>query len=87
MVKLLHYNHGMDSAIYRFKGFRIALFYGDHPPPHVHLLGPGVKVLIEVESAKVKARCDPKTLAEARAWIAAHQAEVMEIWQQRGAKR
>ena len=77
----------MDSAIYRFRNLRIVMFYGDHPPPHVHLLGPGVKVLIEVESLKAKGRCDPKVLAQARAWIAVNQAEIMETWQQRGAKR
>lgn len=63
------------------------MFYGDHPPAHVHLLGPGVKVLLEVESLRAKGRCDPKVLAEARDWIAAHRGEVMQIWQQRGAKR
>jgi hypothetical protein len=77
----------MDSAIYRFRNLRIVMFYGDHPPPHVHLLGPGVKVSIEVETFKTKGRCDPKMLAEAQAWITANQVEIMEIWKQRGAKR
>ena len=48
----------MDSAIYRFKGFRIALFYGDHPPPHVHLLGPGVKLPASRELARELHRVD-----------------------------
>lgn len=77
----------MDSSIYRFKNLRVAMFYGDHPPPHVHLLGPGIKVLIEVESLRVKGRCDPTTLAEARSWIVANRDWIMEMWQQRGAKR
>lgn len=87
LVKLLHYNGCMDSTIYRFRNLRIAMFYGDHPPPHVHLLGAGVKVSIEIGSLKTKGRCDSKALAEAQAWIAANQVEIMKIWQQRGAKR
>lgn len=77
----------MDSSLHRFKNLRIAMFYGDHPPPHVHLLGPGIKVLIEVASLKTKGRCDPKTLAEAKLWIAEQRTTLMQIWQERGAQR
>ena len=34
------------------------MYFGDHPPPHVHLTGPGFKALIEVESLKVVGHAD-----------------------------
>ena len=77
----------MDSTIHRFKNVRIAMFLGDHPPPHVHLLGPGIKVAIEIESLKMRGRTDAKTMSEAKAWIAENRKTILQIWEQRGAKR
>jgi len=77
----------MDSTIHRFKNARIAMFLGDHPPAHVHLLGPGLKVSIEVATLITKGRADAKTLAEACAWIADNRETIMRIWIERGAKR
>ena len=34
------------------------MYFGDHPPPHVHLTGPGFEALIEVESLKVVGHAD-----------------------------
>lgn len=59
----------MDNTIHRFKNARIAMFVGDHPPVHVHLLGPGFKVSIEVATLITKGRADAKMVAEAKAWI------------------
>jgi len=77
----------MDSTIHRFKNARIAMFIGDHPPVHVHLLGPGFKVFIEVATLKTKGRADAKTVAEACAWIVENRDDIMRMWVDRGAKR
>lgn len=77
----------MDNTIHRFKNARIAMFVGDHPPVHVHLLGPGFKVSIEVATLGVKGRADAKTVAEAKAWIVENREYVMQVWAERGAKR
>ena len=77
----------MDATIYRFKNARIAMFLGDHPPAHVHLLGPGFKVYIEVASLKTKGHADSKLIAEAKAWIVANRDLIMQTWAERGAKR
>ncbi len=77
----------MDSTLYRFKSARIVMFFGGHPPAHVHLLGPGLKVSIEVATLTAKGRVDAKTLAEARAWIEANREAIMRTWIERGAKR
>lgn len=77
----------MDSTIHRFKNARIAMFIGDHPPMHVHLLGPGFKVSIEVATLETKGRADAKTVAEAKAWIVENREYIMRVWVERGAKR
>jgi len=77
----------MDSSIHRFKNARIAMFIGDHPPVHVHLLEPGFKVFIEVATLKTKGRADAKTIAEACAWIVEHRDYIMRVWAERGSKR
>lgn len=77
----------MDSTIHRFRNARIAMFLGDHPPAHVHLLGPGFKVSIEVATLKTKGHADAKILAEACAWIVDNRETIMRVWVERGAKR
>jgi hypothetical protein len=63
------------------------MYLGDHPPPHVHLTGPGFKALIEIDGRKVLGTVDAKTLAEAKTWITDNRTAIMEIWKQRGTKR
>ncbi|CAK0766416.1 DUF4160 domain-containing protein [Gammaproteobacteria bacterium] len=87
MVKWIHYNGIVDSTVYRFKNARLAMFFGDHPPAHVHLLGPGFNVSIDVETLKTKGNGDAKTIAEAKTWISDNKAAVMAIWIERGTKR
>ena len=77
----------MDSTIHRFKNARIAMFVGDHPPVHVHLLGPGFKVYIEVATLKIKGKADEKTVAEACRWIIENRDHIMRVWAERGVKR
>ena len=77
----------MDNTIHRFKNARIAMFVGDHPPMHVHLLGPGFKMSIEVATLITKGRADAKTVAEAKAWIVENRKFIMQVWVVRGARR
>ncbi|MDP2831903.1 MAG: DUF4160 domain-containing protein [Pseudomonadota bacterium] len=77
----------MDATLHRFKNARIAMFFGDHPPAHVHLLGPGFKVSIEVATLKTRGRAEPKMEAEAKAWIVENREVVMRIGAERGAQR
>jgi hypothetical protein len=77
----------MDNTICRFKNARIAMFVGDHPPVHVHLLGPGFKMSIDVATLKTKGSADAKTVAEAKSWIVENREYIMQVWAERGAKR
>ncbi|MDR2188292.1 MAG: DUF4160 domain-containing protein [Azonexus sp.] len=60
--------------------FRIELRERDHLPPHVHLTGAGVNVMISLESLATAGACPPAVLQEALAWVAANQTVLMEEW-------
>ena len=70
------------STKHRFRDkYRIELREKDHLPPHVHLTGGGLDVLINLESCQVMLGKAPKSvLNEALAWVQEHQAELLKEW-------
>lgn len=70
------------STKYRFREkYRIELREKDHLPPHVHLTGGGVDVLISLETGEAMLGKAPSAvLKEALTWVRAHQIELMEEW-------
>ncbi|MBN2978281.1 hypothetical protein BFW88_00980 [Pseudomonas fluorescens] len=70
------------STKYRFRDkYRIELREKDHLPPHVHLTGGGVDVLISLETIEAMlGRAPAVVLKEALAWVRAHQDELLEEW-------
>ncbi|PTT66594.1 DUF4160 domain-containing protein, partial [Pseudomonas sp. HMWF007] len=50
---------------YRFRDkYRIQLREKDHPPPHVHLIGGGVEVMLSVETVEVTTGKAPPLIIE-----------------------
>ncbi|PTB23745.1 DUF4160 domain-containing protein [Paraburkholderia caribensis] len=35
-------------TVIRFEGLRVAIYTNDHPPPHVHVLGPNREAIFEL---------------------------------------
>jgi hypothetical protein len=70
------------STKHRFRDkYRIELREKDHLPPHVHLTGGGVDVLISLETCEAMlGRAPTVVLKEALAWVRAHQDELLEEW-------
>ncbi len=66
---------GGMSTKYRFKNtYRIQLRERDHPPPHVHLTGGGVDVVLSLETVEVMmGRAPPLIIKEALDWVRIHQ--------------
>jgi hypothetical protein len=58
------------STKYRFRDkYRIQLREKDHPPPHVHLTGGGVDVMLSLETIEVMmGKAPPLIVKEALAW-------------------
>jgi hypothetical protein len=54
-------------TIQRFATCKIAIYADDHMPPHFHIEGRGFRLLIEIETMKVRAG-DARKAGEAMAW-------------------
>jgi len=70
------------STVYRFlQKYRIELREKDHLPPHVHLTGAGMDVMIALEPVQVLLGWAPKSvLTHALLWITEHQTWLLEEW-------
>jgi len=70
------------STKYLFRDkYRIQLREKDHPPPHVHLTGGGLDVMLSLETVEVMAgRAPPLIIREALEWVGAHQVQLLEDW-------
>ncbi|WPC25736.1 DUF4160 domain-containing protein [Pseudomonas moraviensis] len=70
------------STRYRFRDkYRIQLREKDHPPPHVHLTGGGVDVMLSLETVEVMmGKAPPLIIREALDGVGTHQAQLLEDW-------
>lgn len=70
------------STKYRFRDkYRIQLREKDHLPPHVHLTGGGLDVLICLELVEpMRGTAPAVVLRDALEWIRIHRNELMEEW-------
>lgn len=65
----------------RFPTLKVEMRCRDHLPPHVHILSSDRReVLVEIETRKVVGNIPLRELAEALAWVADNQAELLTIW-------
>jgi hypothetical protein len=70
-------------VIYRFSGYVIRMYFEDHNPPHVHVVGPDFEALVAIEDGAVIAGDLPaKCRSEALDWIAANRALLAEKWEE-----
>lgn len=83
----MSYRHFGDSlrgmsTKYRFRDTHsIQLREKDHPPPHVHLAGGGLDVMLCLETVEVMAgKAPPLIIKEALNWVRAHQVQLLEDW-------
>jgi len=68
--------------ISRFYGIVIAMYYGDHPPPHFHARYGSQRALVAIESSEVlRGRLSPRALGLVREWATLHRQELREDWE------
>ena len=67
--------------ISRFYGIIIAMFYGEHNPPHFHARYSGESVAINIRTLQVlEGRIPPRALGLVVEWASQHQDELMQDW-------
>ncbi len=68
-------------VICEFMGVKIYMYFFDHAPPHVHLVGPGFKAALAVPEGKVLAGILPSRIQSiAASWIRNESAALLENW-------
>lgn len=61
----------------------VKIFDVDHPPPHVHILGPSISATIGIQSGELlQGRLPPRLLKEARRYVREYRDTLLEAWRQ-----
>ena len=69
-------------VIQRFNGYVIRMYFEDHNPPHVHVVGPDFEALVAIEDQVILAGEIPNQhRREALDWIAANTDMLMTEWE------
>ncbi len=73
-------------TVLRIGGWRFVIYPNDHPPSHVHVIGPGWSVVINVAGAaqvrEVVGKCAARDVQKALALAEAHRETLLEAWKQ-----
>jgi hypothetical protein len=57
------------------------MYFGDHPPPHVHVLkGDGRECIVDIESLLVTGKLASREIRDALTWIESEQAFLLNEW-------
>jgi hypothetical protein len=77
----LWYRHDMPTVL-RGDGLRVVVYPNDHPPAHVHVLGPGWAVVINLIGPEVREtiNCSDRDVRRAMQLVARHRDAIMEAW-------
>jgi hypothetical protein len=69
-------------TVKRLRNWRVAIFYADHNPPHVHVVGPGWTVIVNLRPVTTRSRlgCSARQADDVEAAIAPHVDELMTKW-------
>ena len=67
--------------ISRFYGIIIAIFYGDHGPPHFHARYGNYRAAVSIKELTVlEGHLPPRTLGMVIEWAALHRDELLRDW-------
>ena len=65
----------------RFAGFEIDLYFEDHNPPHVHVVGPDFEVLVEIRNSAILVGDAPARVRRtALRWISSNRSMLLTKW-------
>ena len=69
-------------TVLRIDGLRVVIYPNDHPPAHVHVLGPGWVVVINLILPEIREAigCDEREARRVLRLIADHQVALMDAW-------
>ncbi len=66
-----------------FGSFKIYMYFGDHNPPHIHVIGPDFSAKIRIDDADIFAGDLPGKIArQASNYVADHKDNLIALWQE-----
>lgn len=66
-----------------FGSFRISMYFEDHNPPHVHVIGPAFYALVAIADAQILRGAIPaRHRRRALTWISENRQTLLELWDQ-----
>ena len=70
-------------TVLRIDGSRVVIYPNDHPPAHVHVLGPGWMVVVSLVELEVREAigCDEREARRVLRLISGHRETLMKAWQ------
>ena len=64
-----------------FLGITVRMYFGDHAPPHVHVLYQGHEALMAVDDGRVlEGALPPRARKLAKEWMALRKSAIMSNW-------
>ena len=72
----------MVPTVLRIDGLRVVIYPNDHSPAHVHVIGPGWVVVINLTGPDVREviGCSEQEARRVLILVAGHQPALMEAW-------
>jgi hypothetical protein len=68
-------------TLQRFGAITVRMYADDHRPPHFHIVGPDLQVLVRIaDLAVIAGAARHARIAEALAWAAANRGELERRW-------
>jgi len=68
-------------TLQKFSDCRVLMYFGDHPPPHVHVLkGDGRECIVEIDNLRVVGRLASRDIRDALQWIQGESEFLLSEW-------
>jgi len=69
-------------TVLRLEGLRVVIYPNDHPPAHVHVVGPGWIVVVNLLGPEVREviGCNEREAGRVLRLVADHQMALLEAW-------
>ena len=69
-------------TVLRIEGLRVVIYPNDHPPAHVHVIGPGWVVVVDLLGPEVREviGCNEREARRVLRLVADRQVTLMEAW-------
>ncbi len=64
----------------RFYGIVVRMFFGDHPPPHVHVRYAEHKARVRLDGSVIDGSLPIRALAMLREWMELHRGDLAASW-------